>query len=488
MPYVAYHIDEDDGGAHEEARDMRHLERPRGKGYSLRIKTPEVLVGTENPWTGKPFGKTLKLGLDTTKYAEAVRTRDVRIGQLWQLEAEAKKANGRKSIGGIIDLSPENAKAWRELRAVDGDEHDLILTEQLDRATEAGFAKEAQQFADVVLKGKLPLTEALEQYLDDRAEGNPLGLDPLKRSTMNDVRSSVKHLAAYLGDGATLADVTVQKAFRFRTEYLPLTAKVSPTTVDKHTTHLRGLWAWAITDRRVLRGKGGSAVPNPWVREEQGISRKKTNRAKKAQKRDAFTAEEVTKLFMAEPDWGTKKADILRLSLSTGVRADEVASLELRHVEPDGSGFTIPDGKTDNARRFIPLVEDAQRLLAERVMAATQAQQERPSDERRLFHEWSQRPSNGKASSVSQWFTRFRRDTLGADTDGRLVMHSFRHTWATHAKRAGVPRDIRQELGGWAKEKEAMDVYDHGLEPKQLREWQQRVWDALKEAGYLEAF
>jgi hypothetical protein len=275
---VAYHIDEDDGGTHEEARDMRHLERPRGKGYSLRIKTPEVLVGTENPWTGKPFGKTLQLGLDTTKYAEAVRTRDVRIGQLWQLEAEAKKGKGQKSIGGIIDLSPENAKAWRELRAVEGDEHDLILTEQLDRATEAGYAKRAQQFADVVLKGKLPLAEALEQYLDDRVEGNPLGLDPLKRSTMNDVRSSVKHLAAYLGDGATLADVTVQKAFRFRTEYLEAARQAEGKYLGKKPSYNRE--ALEIVLNMLGQGAGASEVSKHTGLSRQTVIRIRKNPAK----------------------------------------------------------------------------------------------------------------------------------------------------------------------------------------------------------------
>ena len=485
---MAYHNDDLEGRAGDGALDMSNLEQPRGKGFSLRIKTPDVLVGTTNPWTGKPFGKTLKLGLNTRRHAEAVRIRDVRIGQLRQLEAEAIAAAGRPNIGGIIDLSPENAKEWRELRAEEGDKYDHVLTDQLERAARAGYPREAQRFADVVLKGKLPLDEALSQYLEDRREGNPLGLDPLKPATMADVRSSMKHLRVFMGEGATLADVRPEQAFKFMTEYLPYTARVSPTTVDKHTTHLRGLWAWAITDRRILRERGGTPTPNPWVSEERGVSRKRTNKAKRTKKRDAFSADEVTKLFEAEPAWGTRKADILRLALVTGVRVDEVASLELIHVEPDGAGFSIQDGKTPNARRFIPLVEDAQRLLAERVETVAKVQEDTPREKQRLFPDWPQRPSNGKASAVSQWFSRYRQKVLGLDTNGRLAMHSFRHTWATQARRAGVPRDIRKELGGWAKEKEAMDVYDHGLEPKQLREWQQRVWDALMEAGYLEGF
>jgi hypothetical protein len=68
---------------------MQHLTKPRGRGYSLRMVTPETLVGTMNPWTRKPFSREIKLDLNTRSHAEAVRLRYVRIGQIRQLEAEA---------------------------------------------------------------------------------------------------------------------------------------------------------------------------------------------------------------------------------------------------------------------------------------------------------------------------------------------------------------------------------------------------------------
>lgn len=96
--------------------DMQYLMKPRGKGYTLRMSTPEILVGTGNPWTGKPFGREIKLGLNTRGHAEAVRLRDVRVGQVRQLEAEAQASAGQRHVGRIIDLTPENAAAWREIR------------------------------------------------------------------------------------------------------------------------------------------------------------------------------------------------------------------------------------------------------------------------------------------------------------------------------------------------------------------------------------
>lgn len=35
---------------------MAYLVKSSGRGYSFRMVTPEVLIGTKNPWTKKPFG------------------------------------------------------------------------------------------------------------------------------------------------------------------------------------------------------------------------------------------------------------------------------------------------------------------------------------------------------------------------------------------------------------------------------------------------
>lgn len=120
---------------------MSNLEQPRGKGFSLRIKTPDALVSTTNLWTCKPFGKTLKLGLNTRRHADAVRIRDVRIGQLRQLETEATAAAGRSNIGGNIDVPPESAREWSDLRAEDGGKYGHVLTGPVGQRSSCGPPK-----------------------------------------------------------------------------------------------------------------------------------------------------------------------------------------------------------------------------------------------------------------------------------------------------------------------------------------------------------
>ena len=153
--------------------DMRHLTKPRGKGFTLRLTAPEVLVGTENPWTGNPFGREIKLGLNTRSHAEAVRLRDIKLRQIRQLEADALANRGNKSVGRIIDLTPENAAEWRPMReeAKDPDSIDHVLTDELGRVERVGKAREVQTFAGIVFRGAVPLQKALEEYLHDHSAG-----------------------------------------------------------------------------------------------------------------------------------------------------------------------------------------------------------------------------------------------------------------------------------------------------------------------------
>ncbi|MDW3221970.1 MAG: phage integrase SAM-like domain-containing protein [Paracoccaceae bacterium] len=246
--------------------DMKHLTKPRGKGYTLRVVAPEVLVGTKNPWTGKPFGREIKLGLNIRKHSEAVRLRDIRLGQIKQLEADALAATGRNGVGRIIDLSPENAAQWRQMReeADNPDGIDHVLTDELDKADRAGRGEDAQRFAGMVFRGAMPLEKALEEYLHERREGKLHGFDALSVTTPLNVRSTVRHLLRFFENTEpTLGDITPDTVFKFRTEYLPVQVGLKPQTVAKQMTLLRGMWKWAIVDKRYLKNKSGKPIRNP---------------------------------------------------------------------------------------------------------------------------------------------------------------------------------------------------------------------------------
>jgi integrase len=485
------HISGQDTAPEAGQLDMTYLSKPRNKGYAFRMVTPEALVGSDNPLTGRPFGKEIKLGLGTRRHTEALRIRDIYLGQVRQLEAEARRNQGKQGDGRIFDLSPEAAKDWLEMRKdfKDTDAIDHVLLDELVKAGQGGRQKAAKSFADVVFKGAMLIEKAMEQYLDERQEGNRFNNKPLAITTALDVRTSVRHLIAFLGQEApTLNDVTEDKVFNFRTAYLLDVKGLKPQTVSKHMTLMRGLWTWAISEKRYLRAKGSKPYQNPWIIEEVGTPKNKRRTEDSDDGRKAFQPEDIAKLLQGCNGKGSRQGDILRLALATGCRVDEIGSLKLEQVKPDGTGFHILRGKTHNAKRYIPATQEAMSLLAERYEAVKSLQASVATAEQRLFPEWPLKPATGKANSVSQWFTRYRRRVLGVETDGRLVMHSFRHTWRTVARRAGVAEDRIRELGGWRGERDTADEYDHGLLEQQLTEEQGKIWEALKAQGYLEYF
>ncbi|MGG7568557.1 site-specific integrase [Rhodovulum sp. DZ06] len=463
---------------------MSYLKQSRGKGWVFRMKTPEILVGKPNPWTGKPFGNEIKKGLGTRSKREAMRLRDVALGEIRRLEVEA--AGGKP-------FSKERALSWaafqREFEArSEGTPYEITPSEVIRDEIEAELAlprskrrssnADLERYAAIALRGETPLTDALEQYLVERGpEAEQRGYMPLKPATVKDVKTAVAYLRDHLGPEATLAVVTTDTARVFLQDVLPSkTGPRSPQglsakTVDKHATMLAGLWDWARE-----RGLISSEEDNPWRR------KRSVRRAKgKERVRRPFNAEEVHRLFKAYPA-GDRMGDAMRLALVTGARADELGQVRWADVEEDGSGFHIREGKTENAARWVPLP-----TIIRPVVLARRARMPASADGRLLW-DWPLRPKDGKCSSLSQAFTRVRREVLGTATNGKLVFHSFRHTWRTQALRAGLNDHMVHQIGGWKATKTSSTPYNHGFEKTQLAKAMNTLQAQMATADLLEFF
>jgi integrase len=461
--------------------DMRYLKQPRGPGKSwvFRMMTPPDLVGVPNPWDGKPLPKEIKKGLGTRHLPEARKRRDIALGDIRRLQDSL-------SDGAAFSLA--SAVEWREAIATARESAEdpynvgieLVLTDKLEDAESRGIPRDQlKRFARVATGNGFPLDLAHAQYVEARRPGNPFGYEPLKQATVANLDTAMKHLRAFLNDDAKTAcleDVTPELAQSFRDVFLPSVRNhrspdgLSAQTVAKNVNLLKQVWVWAIGE-----GHLGKKAVNPW--EFRKGLRRTLNKRERG--REDYQPHEFSALLKATTR-GTKEGDIIRLAIASGCRADELATLATPDIRPDGSGFTLAQGKTDNAKRFIPLVQDARELLTARLAAH--------SASGRLFPEWPIRPASGKAAAVSQWFTRFRRKVLGSETDGRLALHSTRHTWMTVARRARVDEATINDLGGWAGPRASNAAYDHGLLEEQLVEAQEMVWEELKRGGYLVGF
>ena len=465
-----------------EPEDMKYLIQPHGpaRGWVFRMMTPLELVGKPNPWNGKSFGKEIKKGLGTRRLVDARKLRDIALGQIRQLVHEL-------SDEGLFSLA--SAREWVEqIKEDDAQQSDrdtqggvsMVLSERLHEAERRGVStSRLKSFARVAFSEGFPLDHAVTQYVEERGPNNSRGYKPLATTTILNLDTAIMHLRNFLEDTdktACLEDLTADQALRFRDDFLPSVKTqrapngLSSGTTEKNVTLLRSLWVWACERRLVTKG-----YKNPW---KFARSIPRTRNSGKP-KRGHFTPDEMTLLLKATVR-GTREGDALRLALVTGLRADEVAMIRSEDVSPDGSSFSIRNGKNENAIRFVPLVGDAQSLMRDRLS--------QHGSSGRVFPDWPIRPSTGKVYALPQWFTRFRRQVLGAETDGRLSLHSTRHTWRTEARRARVAEPDINELGGWAGQRSSNSVYDHGLLQAQLVDVQVAIWEQMQSSGYLDSF
>ena len=462
---------------------MEHIIQPRGAGtaYRFKMRTPKSLQGLTDPKTEKPFKKWLTRSLGGTSHLPtAKKMRDIRLAEIRAMEAQV-------SAGASLDsrFSLERAEGWAEaLRAQNAkggpDDYQPNIYDLIEDEVSAAPKAQPKAFKKVALSGTISLADAVERYLHDRREGNGSGYAPLKDTTKNDLRKALWYLCQFMEeteDTLFIDDVSVEQVEKFRGDFLPDQKSprapngLSLATIEKLCGLLRNLWVWAIERRHLPEGH------NPFV-QAKGVRRQKPS---KERKRDMYSADEANAVMLAFPV-GHRLGDIFRLTLFTGCRADEIAKVKAADVEADGSFFSIAGGKSKNAKRLIPVPELARGILKERVKKAVEASEDR------IFFDFPLRPSTGKASSLSQLFTRERRKVLGGETDGRLTFHSLRHTWFTKARQAGVPTEDRNDLGGWAGPRASSDAYDHGLLLEDLTKRQEQVAERLRVDGYLDAF
>lgn len=462
---------------------MKYLDQPRGEGtaWVFRMATPVELLGLDNPFTGRLFGKMIRKGLGTKSRHEAQKRRDAALGVIRRLQYEAS-TEAEFSLSEAMDMR-STIEAARASSKDDASRYgpELVLTDILEAAERRGVPrKRLQGYARVATGEGYPLKLALPAYIEARRPDNPSGYKPLSQGTVKELKTAVVHLRNFLGDTeetACLEDVTQERAQEFRRRYLPSVVSpkthrpMSARTADKYITMLRPLWSWAIEE-----GFLSSRHSNTWAIFGNGLPR--ASKAKRTE-RTVFTPEQTSTLLQASPR-GRKGGDLIRLGLVTGARINELVLLRSEDVAEDCRSFSIPGGKTENAARFIPLCGEAVDVLSTRLA--------KHGHTGRVFPEWSVKDSTGKAGYATTWFTTLRRKVLGRETDGQLTFHSFRHTWRTVAGRARVPQPDIRELGGWSGARTSDAGYDHGATQDMLRAAQESVWEHMLAEGYLSGY
>ena len=118
---------------------------------------------------------------------------------------------------------------------------------------------------------------------------------------------------------------------------------------------------------------------------------------------------------------------LLRVLATTGMRRGEVFEIDGEKTE-DGIRYVTIGTKTPQSLRRVPLPKALLLHLPKKITGP-------------LF--------TGRKDSASKRLREFMRE-IGITDPDKAPMHSFRHRAANRLRRAGVPEDLREAIGGWA--------------------------------------
>lgn len=272
-----------------------------------------------------------------------------------------------------------------------------------------------------------------------RAMGD-LPISTIERKTVSTYKTILSQLPPNLNVLPRYKDKSLEEAIASKPE-----KTLSTSSINKQIHWLSGLFNYAVNN--------GHIPFNPAT----GMLVKTAKRPD--QQREIYTKEDLNSLFgSAEHRKATNHEYWVPLiGLYSGCRLEEICQLHLADIrEQDGVWiFDINDQqekrlKNINSVRYVPihpklielgLIEYANRLKAK--------------GEERLFPMLHQR-RDGYGQVISKWFSRFknRRGISRGKT-----FHSFRHTFITNLKHAGVDPFMIHELDGHAIASETMGRY-----------------------------
>jgi len=184
----------------------------------------------------------------------------------------------------------------------------------------------------------------------------------------------------------------------------------------------------------------------------------KKNGSDSNSRRKLISVEEMANFVNSVSD--TRDKAIVLLLAKTGIRREELISIDLDDVDWSEMGITLkPKPKRSNRLVFF----DYETAIVLRRWISKRNAIAKP-DCKALFvsYQTGERlKREGVYNSFIHWAERAGLHNPNSDKiEDHFTPHCCRHWFTTHLRRAGMPREFIQELRGDAR-REAIDIYDH---------------------------
>ncbi|MER9614563.1 DUF6538 domain-containing protein [Mesorhizobium sp. M0207] len=293
-----------------------------------------------------------------------------------------------------------------------------------NRATQVeaaeGFAR-AQAFYGLASGEITPLDHHADAFLAHQG---------YRQKSEGDFRRVLVWLTTWLRDSnlpVALEGVSRIEAGRFITESLVVGRGAQKAAA--YLGFIRQYWTW-------LRDKGHLTADNPWAGQTLPAPPRRQREADPDRGKRPFTDDEVVSLLAG--DAGPLLNDMMRVGALSGMRVEEMCQLFVSDCV--GEAFNVWAGKTDNARRTVPIHSGLVGIVERRI------ESKKPGDF--LFEELPPTPKSRETRSdpAIKRFTRYRRD-IGVDerpndkAKSNVDFHSFRRWFVRKVRNAKLAGD-----------------------------------------------
>ena len=234
--------------------------------------------------------------------------------------------------------------------------------------------------------------------------------------------------------------------------------KMKKATQSKYITMLKSVLAFALAE--------GHISANP-AQDLKPLGKQTPPK----QARDAFSAEDLKKIFYTEPysSFGEHRSArywAALIGLFTGMRQNEICQMDVSDIRSSPEGIWYIDinddvedksVKNERSRRAIPIHPELVKLgfiefvLDERKQRGTG----------KLFEDVRRTPDRNYGYLLSKWFNQTFLVNAKVKTS-KKNFHSLRHSFRDALRRARTPQDFVDQIGGWNSNGRAVTSENYG--------------------------
>jgi len=398
--------------------------RTRDKAEAMRLRhaaVADILANIEHLSGAATASEAERAGMPPADLKSALAWRktfaEIDAGRVEGLDEEARPA----------DTDP---RQWARFVAAS------VIDDMADRIEGKHGAATAATYAGIAHGTATPLMLHADAWL---AEGGRKG--PLNPRTAAMYRSDLKVLEAWLaGQGVTtLEGVTKPVAGRYISETM-VAKGMAWATANRKITAPASYWQWLV--------KRGLAETSPWAGQQLAKPPKRRS-AGEGEKRP-FTEAETAALLSG--DAGQELGDAIRIAALSGMRLEEIYRLTV--ADCAGGWFNIRQSKTDAGVRRVPIHKALTAIVARRTEGKVPGAF--------LFHEAGPaREGRERSAALSKRFGKYRQragvhDRAEGKRHSAVDFHSFRRSFVTLARNAGIDRAVVAAVVGHT----AQDITD----------------------------